>query len=129
MSLREVTVVAGPTASDGSGTFYSDKISGYIESIRYVKDGTTPYSDGVDPVISVEETGELIWDEDNVNASTIRRPRAPTHDQVGVAALYAAAGQPVNDRIAVKYSRIKVVIANGGDTKTGRFIVCYDGSR
>jgi len=118
---RKHTVVA---ISDGSqvGTFYSPYISGYIESVQYLKDGTTPYTDGVDFTITAEATGENIWTDTNINASEIVRPRAATHTTAGVAALYAATGA-VNDRIALGRDRVKIVLAQAGATKTGTFVI------
>jgi hypothetical protein len=48
-------------------------------------------------------------------------PRQATHSTAGAAALYAAAGTAVNDKIALANDRIKIVIASGGNTKTGVF--------
>lgn len=122
MGIRKHTVVA---PSDGSqvGTVYSGYISGYIESIQYVKDGTTPYTDGVDFTITAEATGETIWTEANVNAAVIKHPRAATHSTAGVAALYAGAGTAVTDRIALGRDRVKIVLAQAGATKTGSFVI------
>lgn len=108
--------------SDGSqvGTAYSPYISGYIESIQYVK---TDYADGVDFTITAEATGETIWTESNVNAAVVKRPRAATHSTAGVAALYVAAGTAVNDRIALGRDRVKIAIAQAGATKTGTFVI------
>jgi hypothetical protein len=109
--------------SDGSsvGTSYSPYFSGYIEAIEYVKDGTTPYTDGVDFTITSEATGETIWTETNVNAAVIKHPRQATHSTAGVAALYAAGGQAVNDHIALGRDRVKVVLAAAGASKLGAF--------
>lgn len=118
---RKFSVVA---VSDGSqaGTFYTPYVSGYVESVEYVKDGTTPYTDGVDFTITAEATGENIWTDTNINASEIVRPRAATHTTAGVAALYAGTGA-VNDRIALGRDRVKIVLAQAGATKTGTFVV------
>jgi len=119
MALRKHTVAAVSIA-DGSGTFYSPYISGYIESIQYIK---TDYTDGVDFTITAEATGETIWTELNVNAAVIKHPRAATHSTAGVAALYAAAGVAVNDKIALGRDRVKIVLAQAGATKVGSFVI------
>lgn len=121
-NTRKFTVVA---ASDGSqvGTHYTPYVSGYIESVQYVKDGTTPYTDGVDFTITVDATGENIWTDTNINASEVVRPRADTHTTAGVAALYAADGTAVTDRIAISRDRVKIVLAQAGASKTGTFII------
>lgn len=105
--------------TDGSGdaTAYTDPVNGFLEQVRYVK---TDFADGVDFTITSEDTGETLWAESNVNASATRAPRQASHETDGAAALYAAAGAAVNDKIAVS-GRIKIVIAAGGDTKTGAF--------
>ena len=48
-------------------------------------------------------------------------PRQALHTVAGVAAVYAAAGEPVLGPIGISDSRIKIVLAQGGDTKTGVF--------
>lgn len=118
---RKHIVVADSNASQ-VGTHYSPYLSGYVESIQYVKDGTTPYTDGVDFTITAEATGENIWTDTDVNASEIVRPRAATHSTAGVAAIYVA-DAPVNDRIALSRDRVKIVLAQAGASKTGTFVI------
>lgn len=108
--------------SNGSqvGTAYSPYISGYIETIQYVK---VDYADGVDFTITAEATGETIWTEANVNAAVTKHTRAATHTTAGVASLYAAAGTAVTDRIALGADRVKIVLAQAGATKSGSFVI------
>lgn len=105
--------------TDGSGdaTAYVDVDCGLLSQIRYVK-GT--YDNGVDFTITLEATGETLWAESNVNASATRAPRQPTHTTAGVASVYAAT-DGVLDKIAIANDRVKIVVASGGDTKTGTF--------
>lgn len=119
MATRKFTVTV---PSDGSqvGTAYTPYLTGYIESIQYVKDN---YTNGVDFTITAEATGEAIWVESDVNAAVTKRPHAATHSTAGVAALYAADGTAVNDRIAVARDRVKIAIAQAGASKSGSFIV------
>lgn len=117
MRLYEVTVT---TAADGSATAYAPaygKCRGELESIQYEK---IDFADGVDFAITDEVTGESLWTDTNVNASEIVRPRAPLMDQAGAARLYAAGGTAVSGKIAI-VSRIKIVIAQGGNAKSGKF--------
>lgn len=111
-------VVPVTTIADGSATAYSPVVSGRIETIRYVK---TDFDDGVDFTITAEATGETIWSQVDVNASATVAPRQPTHSTAGVAALYAAVGQAVNDGVVVANDRVKIVIAQGGNVKSGTF--------
>ncbi|MBS1198152.1 MAG: hypothetical protein H6R18_1937 [Proteobacteria bacterium] len=110
--------VAVTTAADGSATAYSPVLTGLLSQIRYVK---TDFADGSTITITAEATGETLWTETAVNASATRAPRQATHTTAGAAALYAAGGAAVNDKIALANDRIKIVIADGGDSKSGTF--------
>lgn len=108
------------TDASGDGTGYSDHIPyGLLSQIRYVK---TDYANGVDFTITAEGTGETLWAESNVNADATRAPRQATHGTDGVASLYAAGGTAVQDKIAIVNDRIKIVVAQGGNVKSGSFI-------
>jgi hypothetical protein len=120
MSYARRLTVNVTTAADGSATAYSDPIDyGLLSQIRYVKGN---FDDGSTITVTAEATGETLWTESAVNASATRAPRQPTHSTAGAASLYAAAGTAVTDKIAIVSDRIKIVIAAGGNTKTGTFI-------
>ena len=125
MTIRKFTV---PVLTDGdqAATAYSPFLSGYVESVQYVK---TDFTNGVDFTITAEATGEDIWTELNVDAAVTKRPRAATHSTAGVAALYAGGGTAVNDRIALGRDRVKIVIAQGGVAKVGSFVITVDDGR
>lgn len=118
MTVRrfEVTVT---TASDGTATAYSPYLSGKLHSVQYVK---TDYADGVDFAITAEANGQAIWSESDVNAAVTKAPRLATHTVAGAAALYASGGVAVLDKIALGRDRIKIVLAQGGNAKTGKFV-------
>ena len=118
MSYIQRIVVPVTTAADGSATAYSPVLTGNLSQIRYVK---TDFADASTFAITAEATGETLWGESAVNASTTRAPRQATHSTAGAAALYAAAGQAVNDKIGLANDRIKIVISAGGATKTAVF--------
>lgn len=124
MATRKFTVAA---VSNGSGvaTVYSPYLSGFIESIQYVK---TDYANGVDFTITAEATGETLWTESDVNAAVVKRPRAATHSTAGVAATFDGT-RAVLDRIALSRDRVKIVLAQAGDTKTGSFVITVDDGR
>lgn len=103
--------VAVTTAADGSATAYSGEINGLLAQISYVK---TDFADGVDFTITSEATGETLWAESNVNASATRAPRQFTHTTAGVASAAA------DGAIAIA-GRVKIVVASGGNVKTGTF--------
>ena len=121
MAVRKFTVPV-TTIADGSATAYSPYFSGHLESIQYVK---TDYADGVDFTITADVTGESLWGDTNVNAAEVVRPRAATHTNAGAAALYAAGGTAVQDKFALSRDRVKIVIAQGGATKTGAFVLTF----
>lgn len=109
------------TLANGSVVAYSEEnITGRIVDISYVK---TDFVNGVDFAVTGDVSGKNIWTQANVDAAQTVAPRQPTHTAAGVAILYAAAGEPVHDYIALADERIKVVIASGGDTKTGELII------
>lgn len=126
MTVRRFFV---PVTTDASGDAeaFSPPIYGHLVSIRYVKPGSGGFDDGVDFEITAEDTGETLWAEDDVNASATRYPRAATASTAGAASLYAAAGEAVNAMIGIGGDRVKIVIADGGDTKTGSFHITIDG--
>lgn len=121
---RKFTVVA-PSNGSQVGTHYTPWFSGFVESIQYVKAQSGAYTDGVDFTITLDETGESLWVDTNINASEIVRPRAATCGVDGVAAAYAdATGAPsVLDRIAAGRDRVKIVLAQAGASKTGTFVI------
>lgn len=119
--MRRVKVLV-TTAADGTATKFSSRVSGAIHSVHYVKGD---FADGVDFAITAEETGENIWTESNVNASAVRYPRAATHSQAGVASNYAATF-PVLDKVGVANDRVKIVIAQGGNAKSGTFYLLVE---
>lgn len=118
MSFINRISVPVTTASDGSATAYSSLVTGKLSQIRYVK---TDFADGSSFTVTAEATGETLWSESAVNASATRAPRQATHSTAGAASLYASGGTAVTDKIALANDRIKIVIASGGDTKSGTF--------
>lgn len=120
MSYAERHTVSVTTIADGSATAYSPVITGRIHSVTYTK---TDFTDGVDFTITLEATGQTVWTQSNVNATATVAPRIATTDTGGAASLYAAAGEPVEDYLVAANDRVKIVIAAGGDTKTGTFTI------
>jgi hypothetical protein len=123
MKRYKVTVT---TAADGTATGYTPRLSGKVHQIEYVKDGANGYANGVDFPITGEATGVKLWTLADVNASAMVAPRQPTHSQAGVAALYAAAGTGVQDKVGLANDRVKIVLAQGGVSKVGVFHVLID---
>jgi len=120
MAYAERHKVTVTTNAAGAGTGYTPIVSGKIRQIVYDK---TDFDNGVDFDVTLETTGEVVWDQDDVNADAVVAPRIATHTTAGVAALYAAGGLPVLDHIVVAKDRIKIAVANGGNVKSGVFYV------
>lgn len=119
-TYAERHVVALTTDASGDVTGYTPVLTGPIRTIRYV---ATDFAAGVDFTITLESTGESLWAELDVNASATRAPRQATHSTAGVASLYAAGGAAVTDMIVAARDRVKIVVAAGGNVKTGVFHV------
>lgn len=120
MSYAERHIVELTTSASGAATGYTPVVTGRVQTIRYVKDN---FADGVDVTITVESSGESILAVSNLNASATFAPRQPTHDLAGAIALYAGSGEAVRDAIVVAHDRIKIDVAEGGNTKHGTFVV------
>lgn len=118
---KSITVSAGGAAEE-----YTPDVFGFLHSVHYDKSN---FADGVDFTITDEDSGQTLWSEENVNADASRYPRAATHSVAGAASLYAAAGEAVNGRIPIAGSRIKIVIASGGNATAGAFHFLIDDRR
>lgn len=126
MSFVQRSTVAFTTAADGSATAFSDRVTGKVTTIRYVKPNSGGFDDGSTITMTAEATGEAIWSEANVNASATRAPRQATHSIAGAASLYAAAGTAITDGIALANDRVKIVIASGGNAKNATFYIVVE---
>lgn len=122
MSFAQRHAVTVTTIADGSATAYSPVVTGKLSQIRYVK---TDFADGVDFTITSEATGETLWTESDVNASTTRAPRQASHTTAGVAATYDGTRAALV-LIALANDRVKIVVGSGGDTKAGTFHIVLE---
>lgn len=103
------------TDSSGNATGYTSAFRGRLLNIVYTKDD---FAAGVDFAITLEDTGLGLWTESNVNASKTVAPTQLTQDQVG-------ADGTARDYVFNPNERVKIVVASGGDTKSGSFVVIY----
>ena len=110
------------TNASGAATAYSEAFTGMIEQLLYVP-GTLDTGAGL--TITDEATGLAIVTVSSAGTSALRiSPRAATVDASNAASLYAESGEAVETRMAV-VGRVKVVVASGGDTATGRLYVVW----
>jgi len=124
MSYAQSHVVTLTTNADGAATGYTPVVNGKILSIIYDK---TDFADGVDFNITTEDTLQNVWVETNVDADKTVCPRQPIHSTAGVASLFAAAGEPVEDYIYAANERIKIIVDDGGNVTSGVFRVIVGG--
>lgn len=108
--------IALTTIADGSCTAYSGVITGRILSVIFTN---TDFAAGVDLTITLEDTGEPILTLTDANASAVYYPRVPIKDEVGADALFAAGGTKQRGCVTAAQDRVKVVVAQGGNVKTG----------
>ena len=117
-------VIGVETASDGTATGYSGRtFNGKLVAIQYIKED---YANGVDFTITSEETGQTIWTQSDVNASATKYPLTQACSTAGVAATLDGT-RALLVPIALTNERIKVEIAQGGDTKVGAFGFIVEG--
>lgn len=122
MSFFRKETITLTTDASGDATGRTQAINGRVINVIYTK---VDFDNGVDFAITNEGTGQSIWAESNVNASAVRAPRQPTHAQDGTASLFAASGEPVESFLCLAGEAVKIVIAQGGNAKSGTFTVVY----
>lgn len=106
------------TDASGDATGYTPHVLGRVLAIVYTKDGTTPFANGVDVTVTAEATAQAILALTDQNASGTFYPRQQVHGPTGTG-LTLNGTQTVNEPVTVAGDRVKVVVAQGGDTKTG----------
>ena len=121
--------VAVTTNSSGAVTGYTAPVSGRVLAIAYVPHASTPLDTNADIVVTANTSAIAILSKANIGLSaTSWHPRAATVAVTdGSALLYAAGGAAVCDAVPVADEAIKIVVAQGDDTKSGTFYVYVDG--
>ena len=116
-------IVAVTTDASGDVTAYTDQqVNGEVVAIRYVPPGASPLDTGADVTITGTDSGTPILTITNLGTSAVSMaPRQATVTTANAAALYAAAGTAVNDRIGISGEKIKIVVAQGGNAMSGKF--------
>ena len=105
------------TDAGGNVTTYSEYVPDGTVVAVVVDKGTLAIT--TDITITGEKSGIAVLTLTDVTANATYSPRGATHSTAGAAALYAAGGSAVLDRIPVAMERIKVVVAQGGAAATG----------
>lgn len=120
IKVEKITIT---TDAAGDTTVYSGDFVGLLHELIYVP-GTL--ATGADLTITDDVTGAAIITITNGGTAAVRlAPRVPTVDATNAASLYADTGEPVNDRMAI-VGRLKVVVAEGGNAKTGTLYIVWE---
>lgn len=119
LTATVVTDAAGAATAylGGGGT---PALNGRVNAIIYTADGTAPYAATVDFTITSEATGQSLWTEINITASKTVYPVAAANLGTGVASTI------LQVPIVLAEDRVKIVLAAGGDTKTGTFTLVME---
>ena len=113
--IRSEAVVL-TTTSGGAATGFTPVVNGFIRAFRY----SGGFDATADITITGDDTGQPILTLTNqADVVATLHPRQATHDIVGAASLFAGAGEPVESEIPIADERIKIVVAQGGNAKTG----------
>jgi len=122
--MIRVVKLYGTTSSGGALTVTSTEIiRGHLEKVRWI-DGDL--ADGVDATFSVDSADGVSPDETvltltDANADAVYYPRTPAHDNVGAAVTFDGTNE-IYTRFVID-GQLKMVIASGGDTKSGGALV------
>jgi hypothetical protein len=118
------TQLTATTIADGSATANDEeRVFGFLYAVEWI-DGS--FDDGVDAILSCQSTvsgvAQTLLTLTNANDDAIYYPRAIVHSEAGVA-LTGTAGA---DRTRMMLNgKLRLVIAQGGNVKTGGCIVYY----
>lgn len=110
--------------TDSSGDFSKSEpvltSGGRLVQYRYVPAASNELDTGADLTISGATSGIVYVSQSNIGTSAFTKaPRQAVHDTGGTASLYAAGGEPVEGYIFVGGEPLSIVVAQGGDTKSG----------
>ena len=111
------------TDASGAADVSTNPLNGKLISIQYVVDGTSPYDNTVDLTVTNKSTGESLLSQTNIAAAFKKFPRVATQDTSGNALLYAAGGTAQSDYLRLCDESVRIVLAQGGNAKTGQFII------
>ncbi len=124
MKLQAIPLM-GTTNGSGAATITATiPTFGLLQSVEWV-DGDLV--DGVDAVLSVTDNqsgvDSTLLTLTNANSDAWYYPRQVAHDNAGAAVTFDGTNEIYVPAIIA--GKLKLVIANGGDTKTGGVVVYY----
>lgn len=120
MSYVEKHTVTVTTATGGGATAYTPVVMGRVAAIQYIRaTAADAFASTADFDIETADSAQTLWKEDAVNASKTVAPTIQAHTTTGGA--LATAGDVQRSPVHAATERIKITIAQGGNTKTGTF--------
>ncbi len=122
MSFRSKAVTVTTDASGDATAYTTERLTGTVAAIIFTY---TDYTAGAfDITITGENTGLSLWVESNMAAAS------KTMNPVAQASLNTSGASLAGVYVPIVLcdERVKIIIAQGGDTKTGTFVVVVDGS-
>jgi hypothetical protein len=120
MRLTRVSVPV-ITNAEGAATVYTPALNGMIRSARYIKPSSGGLDNNSDIDIVTDKGAVVVWDKDNLAASTVIYPMVQAQDNKGADVAGSYAPIPVCDE------RIKITVANGGNALAGTFEFLIEG--
>ena len=120
MRLTRVSVSV-VTDESGAAVAYSPQCNGLVRTVEYVK----PTSGGLDAATDIDiiadVSGAVIWTNKDLASSKVIHPLAQAQDNTGADIVGAYAP------ICLADERIKITVANGGNTLSGQFVFTIEG--
>lgn len=120
MKLSRFTVNV-TTDDQGDAVAYSPQCNGLVRTVEYVR----PTSGGLDAATDIDiiadVSGAVIWTNDDLSDSKVIHPLAQAQDNTGADIVGAYAP------ICLADERIKITVANGGNSLSGTFIFTIEG--
>lgn len=102
MYVERLDLTLAVDASGNATVFSASPVNGIIRQLRYVPDGSTPLATGAVVTLTGEISGVPILTITGIGTvAAMWAPRMATHSVAGAANLYAAAGLPVMDYVAI----------------------------
>jgi len=112
MGIAELHSVDITTATGGGATGYIGPVRGIVQFITYA---TGTLASTADVTITLEDSGQNLWTESNVTVADQRHPRTAADLEDGSASTLTELPIYAADE------RIKIVLAQGGNTKAATF--------
>ena len=120
MKLTRISVSV-VTDESGDAVAYTPALNGVVRSVRYIKPTSGGLDGGADIDIVTDKGAVVVWDKDNLAASTVIYPMVQAQDNAGTDVAGSYAPIPVCDE------RIKITVANGGNAGAGTFEFLIEG--